>query len=44
VGPTDNYGFFSAPGLVLLSLLMALGRLELFALLALVRPRFWTGR
>ncbi|MEQ9459601.1 MAG: TrkH family potassium uptake protein [Phycisphaeraceae bacterium] len=41
VGPTQNYGWFSDGSLVLLSLLMALGRLEIYALLALAWPRFW---
>ena len=43
VGPTDNFALFSDPSLVVLSLLMVLGRLELYALLALVLPRFWTA-
>ncbi|WP_428386597.1 TrkH family potassium uptake protein [Mucisphaera sp.] len=42
VGPTDNYGWFSDPSLLVLSALMALGRLELFALLVLVWPKFWS--
>ena len=41
VGAMDNYGFFSGPSLMVMSLLMALGRLEVFALLVLVMPRFW---
>jgi len=44
VGATDNYGFFGAPSLLVLSLLMALGRLELFAILVLFSPRFWRER
>ena len=43
VGPTENYGFFSPASLGVLSLLMCLGRLELFAVLVLVSPRFWRG-
>ena len=43
VGPMDNFAVFSDPSLVVLSLLMVLGRLELYALLALVLPRFWTA-
>ena len=43
VGPTDNFAVFSDPSLVVLSLLMVLGRLEVYALLALVLPRFWTA-
>lgn len=42
VGATQNYGFFSAPGKLVLSLLMVLGRLELYAVLVLVNPRFWS--
>ena len=41
VGAVDNYGFFSGPSLLVMSLLMALGRLEVFALLVLLMPRFW---
>ncbi|QDU72206.1 TrkH family potassium uptake protein [Mucisphaera calidilacus] len=41
VGPTQNYGWFSDPSLIVLSVLMALGRLEIYALLALAWPRFW---
>ncbi|MEM1208527.1 MAG: TrkH family potassium uptake protein [Planctomycetota bacterium] len=41
VGPMGNYGLFSSPSLLLMSLLMALGRLELFAVLVLIAPSFW---
>jgi len=41
VGPTDNYGFFSAGTKVFLTVLMLLGRLEFFAVLALFAPGFW---
>jgi trk system potassium uptake protein TrkH len=41
VGPTHNFGFLSAPTLTLLSILMILGRLELFALLVLFLPSLW---
>ena len=44
VGATDNYGFFGGPSLLILSVLMALGRLELFAILVLFSPRFWVDR
>jgi trk system potassium uptake protein TrkH len=44
VGPTDNYGFFSTPSKFLLSFLMALGRLEFYAILVLLHPRFWSDR
>ncbi|MBX3440660.1 MAG: TrkH family potassium uptake protein, partial [Planctomycetaceae bacterium] len=41
VGPTSNYAFFSAGSKLLLTLLMVLGRLELFAILVLLFPTFW---
>lgn len=41
VGPTGNYSSFSEPSMILMSILMALGRLEVYALLVLLRPRFW---
>ena len=44
VGAVEHYGFFSAASQALLALWMALGRLEIFALLVLLYPRFWTGR
>jgi trk system potassium uptake protein TrkH len=43
VGAVENYGFFSAPSKLLLSLLMVLGRLELYAIFVLLAPRFWRG-
>lgn len=43
VGPSGNYGFFSTPSLMVMSLLMALGRLEIFAIIVLFMPRFWRG-
>lgn len=44
VGPTRNYAPFSAPAKLLFTFLMMLGRLELFAILVLVLPRFWRIR
>ncbi|MBK7403857.1 MAG: TrkH family potassium uptake protein [Phycisphaerales bacterium] len=41
VGAIQNYGWFSAPSRVVLSLLMVLGRLEVFAIIVLLSPRFW---
>ena len=41
VGPVNNFGFFGADSLLVMSLLMALGRLEVFALLVVLTPRFW---
>jgi trk system potassium uptake protein len=41
VGPTMNYAHFAPQSKLLLSLLMLLGRLELFAILVLFAPSFW---
>lgn len=41
VGPTRNYAQFAPQSKLLLSLLMLLGRLELFAILVLFVPSFW---
>ena len=41
VGPAENYTFFSQPAKLLLTILMVLGRLELFAILVLLFPSFW---
>lgn len=43
VGAVQNYGFFSTPSLAILSLLMVLGRLEVYAVLVLILPGagFW---
>jgi len=41
VGATHNYGFFSAPSKLVLSLLMVFGRLEVYAVLVLFHPAFW---
>lgn len=41
VGATRNYAWFTQPTKVLLCVLMALGRLELYAFLVLVLPAFW---
>ena len=41
LGPTQNYSSFSPQGKLLLTLLMLLGRLELFAILVLFVPGFW---
>jgi trk system potassium uptake protein TrkH len=43
VGATQNYGWFSQPSLVVMSVLMALGRLEVYAVFVLFLPRFWHG-
>jgi trk system potassium uptake protein TrkH len=41
VGPTQNYSAFSGVSKTLFILLMMLGRLEIFPILALFSPRFW---
>ncbi len=41
VGPTDNFGHFRQPTLLYLSLLMVMGRLEIFAFLVLFVPAAW---
>jgi len=41
VGPTGNFAFIPDSGKWLLSLMMLLGRLELFTVLILVSPYFW---
>jgi trk system potassium uptake protein TrkH len=41
LGPHSNYSEFSPQGKVLLTVLMLLGRLELFAILVLFVPAFW---
>ncbi len=43
VGPSENYGFFSDSSLLVMSILMALGRLEVYAIFVLFVPRFWRG-
>ncbi len=44
VGPASNYSNFSPQGKLLLTMLMLLGRLELFAILVLFTPRFWRSQ
>jgi trk system potassium uptake protein TrkH len=41
IGAVENYGWLSDASKIVLSLLMALGRLEIFAILVLFTPRFW---
>lgn len=43
IGATENYGWFSGPSMALMSLLMLLGRLEIYAFAVLLLPRFWRG-
>lgn len=44
LGPTDNYGWMSAPGLGVLTFLMLVGRLEIFTVLLLFHPEMWRDR
>ena len=41
VGPVDNFAFFSPSAKIFLSVIMLLGRLELYTLLILFTPFFW---
>ena len=41
VGPVENYAFFGAPEKLLMVLLMWLGRLEVYSILAVLMVRFW---
>jgi trk system potassium uptake protein TrkH len=41
VGPSQNFAFFAPWQKLVMVVLMLLGRLEFFALLALLQPRFW---
>ncbi len=41
VGPTFNFAFFEDPVKIVLSMLMLLGRLEIFTILLLFMPMFW---
>jgi trk system potassium uptake protein TrkH len=41
VGAIENYGWFTDASKLLLCVLMAIGRLEVFAVLVLITPKFW---
>ena len=41
VGPVFNFGWLSGEAKFLLSILMLLGRLELFTMLVILTPHFW---
>ncbi len=41
VGAVENYAWFSDPSKIVMSILMLLGRLEMFTVLVLFSPRFW---
>ena len=43
VGAVEHYGWFTDASKVVMSLLMAIGRLEVFAIIVLFSPRFWRG-
>jgi trk system potassium uptake protein TrkH len=43
VGAVENYAWFSNTSKLIMSVLMAVGRLEVFAIAVLFFPRFWTG-
>ena len=43
VGAIQNFGWFSDAGKITMAVLMALGRLEIFAIVVLFSPRFWRG-
>lgn len=44
VGPTGNFSSFAAPSKVLLSLVMLIGRLEIFPVFLLLLPKTWAKR
>ncbi len=41
VGATQDYAWFTAPSKLVMSILMLLGRLEMFTIIVLFTPRFW---
>ena len=43
VGAAHNYAWFSDPSKIVMSILMVLGRLEIFTIVVLFTPRFWRG-
>jgi trk system potassium uptake protein TrkH len=44
VGATQNFAFYSAPAKLLLSVLMIAGRLELFTVILLFTPVYWSRK
>ncbi len=44
VGATRNYAWFTDLSKVVMSVLMVVGRLEMFTIIVLFSPRFWLGR
>ena len=43
IGPDGTYAWLSAPSKLVMTFLMVIGRLEIFTILILLSPRFWTG-
>jgi trk/ktr system potassium uptake protein len=43
VGAIENYAWFTDAAKIVMSILMAIGRLEIFAVAVLFFPRFWSG-
>lgn len=43
VGAIENYGWFTSASKSVMCLLMVIGRLEIFAIVVLLTPRFWRG-
>jgi trk system potassium uptake protein TrkH len=41
VGPAENYAWMPGLGKLVLSLLMLMGRLEIYTVLVLFQPEFW---
>ena len=41
VGATRNYGHFNSTSKIIFTLLMMLGRVEIYVILCLFSPRFW---
>lgn len=44
LGPTDNYGWVSGPGLGVLTFLMLVGSLEIYTVVLLFHPELWKSR
>jgi trk system potassium uptake protein TrkH len=42
IGPTDNYSQIHMAGKLVLAVLMIVGRLEIFAVTALISREFWS--
>ncbi|MCH1570606.1 MAG: TrkH family potassium uptake protein [Longimicrobiales bacterium] len=44
LGPTDNYGWMSGPGLGVLFFFIVLGRIEIYTVVLLFHPELWKSR